>query len=45
EIPGSVTSIGDFAFARCSSLSSVTISRNCKVASGAFAETCTINYY
>ena len=44
-IPRSVKKIGSNAFAECPSLKSVTISKNCNVASNAFPSTVQINYY
>ena len=44
-IPRSVKKIGSNAFAKCTSLKSVTISKNCNVASNAFPSTVQINYY
>ena len=44
-IPRSVKKIGSNAFAECTSLKSVTISKNCNVASNAFPSTVQINYY
>ena len=44
-IPRSVKKIGSNAFAKCTSLKSVTISKNCNVASDAFPSTVQINYY
>ena len=44
-IPRSVKKIGSNAFAECPSLKSVTISKNCNVASNAFHSTVQINYY
>ena len=41
-IPNSVTSIGDRAFDGCKSLTSVEISKNCKLGDWAFPETCEI---
>ena len=44
KIPESVTSISNGAFSGCA-LTSVTVSRNCKVHESAFDEGVTINYY
>ena len=44
-IPRSVKKIDSNAFAECPSLKSVTISKNCNVASNAFPSTVQINYY
>ena len=44
-IPRSVKKIDSNAFAECPSLKSVTISKNCNVASDAFPSTVQINYY
>ena len=44
-IPRSVKKIDSNAFAECTSLKSVTISKNCNVASNAFPSTVQINYY
>ena len=44
-IPRSVKKIDSNAFAECPSLKSVTISKNCNVASDAFPSTIQINYY
>ena len=44
KIPESVTSISNGAFSGCA-LTSVTVSRNCKVYESAFDEGVTINYY